>query len=132
MSDMSGPTGEVLLVDDEEAITYAMRRYLRAAGFKVDIASSQPEAEQMIGSCRYELLIVDLRLAPGDGVEGLDVLGFTQRTSPRTKAVVLTAYGSPELEAAARARGACCFLNKPQPLADIARLVHELLELTRA
>ncbi len=122
------PSGEVLIVDDEEAITYAMRRYLRAAGYRVDTAASRHEAEELLGRRRYELLIADLRLAPGDGLQGLDLLAYVRRTSPRTKAVVLTAYGSPELEAESRARGACHFLHKPQPLADIARLVEQLLD----
>ena len=124
------PGGDVLIVDDEEAITYSMRRYLTAAGFRVDTAATQAEAEEMIGRRRYELLIVDLRLSPGDGLEGLDLLAFVRRRSPSTRTVVLTAYGSPELEETARAHGACCFLHKPQPLADIARLVRELVETT--
>ncbi len=130
MTDMASPApgGDVLIVDDEEAITTSMRRYLKAVGFRVDVAASQAEAEAMIGRRRYELLIVDLRLSPGDGHEGLDLLDFARRHSPSTRMVVLTAYGSPELEDAARARGARGFLHKPQPLADIARLVQELVE----
>lgn len=128
MTDTASPAnGDVLIVDDEEAITTSMRRYLRAAGFRVDTAGSQAEAEAMIGRRRYELLIVDLRLCPGDGHQGLDLLDFARRHSPSTRTVVLTAYGSPELEEAARAHGARCFLHKPQPLSEIARLVQELV-----
>jgi DNA-binding NtrC family response regulator len=122
------PAGDVLIVDDEDAITYAMRRYLRAAGYRVDIAATHREAQELLARCRYELLIVDLRLAPGDGLQGLELLAFARRANPRTKLVVLTAYGSPAIEEEARTLGACSFLHKPQPLADIARLVGELLE----
>ncbi len=113
---------KLLIVDDDDDVVRSMRRYLTASGFSVDTASAAGQAEQLIAASRYEIAIVDLRLSPGDRLEGLDFLQFLRRHSPETRTIVLTAYGSPEVEATARDLGVFRFLNKPQPLAEIAQL----------
>jgi two-component system response regulator PilR (NtrC family) len=116
-------SGKVLIVDDEAAISYSMRRFLTASGYHVDVASTLAEAEERLAAAGYGLVIVDLRLSSSDDLQGLDLLRSLRRDNPRTRTMVLSAYGSPELEEAARECGACCFLHKPQPLSEIARLV---------
>jgi two-component system response regulator PilR (NtrC family) len=115
--------GKVLVVDDEAAIAYSMRRFLSASGYEVDVAASLAEAHDKLRAAGYGLVIVDLRLSTSDDLQGLDLLRSLQSRQPRTRTMVLTAYGSPDLEEAARECGACCFLHKPQPLSEIARLV---------
>ena len=60
--------------------------------------------------------------------EGLDLLPYVRSTSPSTRTLLLTAYGSAELEVEARRRGADAVLRKPKPLAEIAQLLSALLE----
>jgi len=45
--------------------------------------------------------------------------------------VVLTSYGSPEIEAEARTAGADAFLRKPKPLSQVAQVVQGLIESPR-
>jgi CheY-like chemotaxis protein len=51
-----------------------------------------------------------------------------RRIAPETKIILLTAYGSPEVELEARQRGAHVLLHKPQPLPAIAEVVSSLLQ----
>lgn len=120
------PRARLLIVDDEEPILFALREYFTARAWEVDCASEREEAEALIASRSYSALIADLRLA-GDGHDGLELVGYATGRSPATHVVVLTAYGSPEVERAARHRGAEAFLHKPIPLAELERVVSALV-----
>ncbi len=120
------PAARLLIVDDEEPILFALREYFTARRWEVDCATERAEAEALIASRNYAALIADLRLA-GDGHDGLELVGYATGRSPATHVVVLTAYGSPEVELAARRRGAQAFLHKPIPLAELERVVAGLV-----
>jgi ActR/RegA family two-component response regulator len=51
---------------------------------------------------------------------------MVQEQCPETRIIVLTAYGSADVEATAQTSGADAFLHKPKPLAEVARIVFEL------
>jgi CheY-like chemotaxis protein len=112
----------ILVVDDEEAIRDATREYLSALGYHVDAAQEREEAEAMLATGDYALVIADMRLTGVHGREGLELVGYLRERCPWSRVVVLTAYGSPELESEARRRGADAFIQKPVPLAELARL----------
>jgi DNA-binding response OmpR family regulator len=118
----------ILIVDDEESIVFAMKRYFTAGGFQVDSARELEEAEALLVNARYGALIADLRLTGVHGAEGLDIIGYAHQHSPWTRTILLTAYGSPELEAEARSRGADVVLRKPQALPDLAQVIVALMQ----
>jgi ActR/RegA family two-component response regulator len=122
-----GPAKRLLLVDDEDTIVFAMRRYFCAQGFDVDSARELNEARGLLSRGEYAAAIVDLRLTGVQGVEGLDVLSHIQEHCPRTRAILLTAYGSRDLDREARKRGADLVLSKPQPLPDLAQVLMGLI-----
>jgi two-component system response regulator PilR (NtrC family) len=76
---------------------------------------------------RYRVVITDLRLSRRDRFEGLEILEHVRQRDPETACVVLTAYGSAENEQRARERGASAFLEKPQPLDQVATVVAALV-----
>lgn len=117
----------ILIVDDEEPITFALQRFLTARGFEVAAAYEREEAEALILAGDFDVVIADMRLTGTHGAEGLELLSCVRRFAPRTRTVLLTAYGTPELEREARARGADEFLLKPQPLPELADLLEDLL-----
>ncbi len=78
-------------------------------------------------SQQYDILVSDLRLADSNGLQGLDVVDCAQRTQPSIRCIVLTAYGSLEVESRARRAGTDVFLHKPKPLADLASVIDRLL-----
>lgn len=119
----------LLVVDDEETILDATRDYFAAQGYLVDSAREREEAEALLATARYSLVIADMRLTGAHGREGLELLSYLRERCPWSKTIVLTAYGSPELEREILRRGADAFLEKPVPLSDVARTVNRLLEV---
>jgi CheY-like chemotaxis protein len=119
------PRRSALLLDDEEAILLPTATYFRSLGFAVDMAREPEEAEALVQHHHYDLAVVDLRVTPFGGAQGLDVLREIKRRQPRTSVIVLSAYISPELEA--WALGADGVLSKPQSLPVLARLALGLM-----
>lgn len=119
------PNTQLLVVDDEEPIRYALREYFVARGYAVDCAQEIEEAEALINVRTYDIVIADLRLTGIHGAEGLDLVDYVRERGD-AKVILLTAYGTSEIERAAYARGANAFLHKPTPLSIIADLVAKL------
>jgi DNA-binding NtrC family response regulator len=124
-----GPAvSRILIVDDEESICFSMSEYFEHHGFKVDTARDVDEAEKLIQSTDYKVVIQDLRLGVNKVSDGLEIIKLLQRRQPEARIIVLTAYGSAEMEAEAMRCGADAFLRKPKPLSQVAQVVQGLLE----
>ena len=122
------PMPRLLVVDDEEAICFSMSEYFSLHGYKVDTASEIEDAEKLLGAASYKVVIQDLRLTMTSNQEGLDMIKMIREANPQTRIVVLTAYGSPEIEDEARRCGADAFLRKPKPLSQVAQVIQGLIE----
>jgi len=122
---------KLLVVDDEESICFSMREYFSQHGFKVDTAREIEEAEGLIKGTDYQVIIQDLRLGVDQRQEGIEIIKLVHEQNPETRIVVLTSYGSPEVEAEARRAGADAFLRKPKPLSQVAQVVQGLIESPR-
>ena len=57
------PMPRLLIIDDEESICFSMSEYFSLHGYRVDAAQELDEAEKLIGSREYKVVIQDLRLA---------------------------------------------------------------------
>lgn len=124
-------SGNLLVVDDEESICFSISEYFSQHGFKVDTAREMEEAEGLIKETEYAVIIQDLRLGLTRQPDGIEIIKLVHTRSPQTRIVVLTSYGSPEVEAEARRAGADAFLRKPKPLSQVAQVVQGLIESPR-
>lgn len=122
----------LLVVDDEESICFSMREYFSQHGFNVDTAREMEEAEGLIKTTNYKVIIQDLRLGLTRHPDGIEIIKLVHQRSPGTLIVVLTSYGSQEVEEEARRAGADAFLRKPKPLSQVAQVVQGLIESPRA
>jgi len=118
----------LLVVDDEESICFSMSEYFSLHGYKVDTAREFDDAEKLIESTDYRVVIQDLRLSTARNPDGLEMIRTIRKRHPQTRIIVLTAYGSAEMEDEARRVGADAFLRKPKPLSQVAQVVQGLLE----
>jgi DNA-binding NtrC family response regulator len=118
----------LLVIDDEESICFSMREYFSLHGFKVDTARELEEAEKLIEDTEYKVVIQDLRLGTNRNPDGLDIIKLIRDHNQTTRIVVLTAYGTTEVEDEAIRRGADAFLRKPKPLSQVAQVVQGLIE----
>src|SRR5688572_9321313 len=117
----------MLVVDDERPIVFALREYFSERGFAVDSAGELSEARRLVLSHRYSVVITDLRLSGTTGTEGFELVELLRGLEPRAAIVLLTGYGSPEIEREAHDRGVDVFLQKPIPLSAVAAIAHRLV-----
>jgi DNA-binding response OmpR family regulator len=116
----------ILIVDDQDSILHAVDRFFTRAGFDVDCAHELEEAEALVTHIAYDLVIADLSLSEQGSTEGLEIVRYVRQCCPRTRVIMLTAYGSPSIENEALRRGCDRFVVKPKSLADLVKIAAEL------
>jgi CheY-like chemotaxis protein len=80
----------ILIVDDDDAIRALVMTVLRRRGFPVDSARNGVEALELLASCRYSLVVLDLMMPRMNGYEVLDHFSGMPSTT-RPLVLVLTA-----------------------------------------
>lgn len=115
---------KILVIDDEEAICFAFRRYFQRRGFAVTVAATGAEGEQRFAEISPDIVFLDVRLPDGSG---LDVLERLREIDPRACVVVITAYGTLETVTRAIRGKAFDYLVKPLDLDRAAQIVAEAL-----
>jgi DNA-binding response OmpR family regulator len=115
----------ILVVEDEVDLVVTYDRLLRREGYRVVTAASLADGLRVIESARPALVISDLRLPDGDG---LDIIRAARALDPPPPVIVVTAFASRAARDAALASGATAFLAKPFPASALLRLVHDELE----
>ncbi|MEQ8277480.1 MAG: sigma-54 dependent transcriptional regulator [Deltaproteobacteria bacterium] len=109
MSAGKGPA-HVLVVDDEEDLCLLIAMRLEHHGYAVTTESSARGAVELLSRELFDVVVLDLRLEDGDGMEVLDRI---RAHDPDLPVVMLTAHGSIEAAVEAMQRGAYGFLTKP-------------------
>ncbi|MBI4424132.1 MAG: response regulator [Elusimicrobia bacterium] len=104
------PPLHVLIVDDAPDDLALSRLALERAGLRVSGASTLREAREALDRAGFEVLLVDLRLPDGDG---LDLLSAAREKDPQCVGVVLTGFASTDAAVSSLRRGAYDFLTKP-------------------
>jgi DNA-binding NtrC family response regulator len=107
---------EVLIVDDEAAMREALEVNFRRRGWRVKSAGGVEEAVQQFQREPSRLVITDMRMTDGDG---LQVMKEVRKRAPRTPVILLTAYGSVPDAVQAMRGGACDYLQKPISFAEL-------------
>jgi DNA-binding response OmpR family regulator len=126
---VANPMAErILIVDDEELIVMAMRKYFERLGYAVDSAYELEEAQALLANYSYDLVIADLRLTGIGGVEGLQIVSDVHQRCANTRVMLLSAFGTAEIERESFNRGADAFLQKPKAMMEIATVARTLLE----
>ena len=114
----------LLVVDDEPDLRTLYELTLVREGYDVECASSVAEAWTMLQGKTYQLLITDMRLPDGTG---MDLLRQIEQAGRSEKAVVITAYGSAENAVEALKAGAYDYLTKPVDLKQFRAVVASAL-----
>jgi two-component system nitrogen regulation response regulator GlnG len=113
---------QILVVDDEQAVCWALQRALTREGHGVMVASSAEEAFTLVESSRPDVIILDVRLP---GLDGLSALAQLRELSDDAPVIVVTAHGNLTTAVRAVEGGAFDYLAKPfdleQALETVAR-----------
>ena len=81
--------GSVLVVDDEPTIAEVVSRYLARAGYETRVAGDGPQAIELAGERRPDLVVLDLMLPGIDGLEVMRRLRELGETGPRERVAVI-------------------------------------------
>jgi len=119
---------KVLVVDDEESVVVTIKAILQLDGYDVATTTSCTQARAMVRDVEYDLVLTDLRLEDGDG---LDVLKAVRESHPETVTIMLTGYASLESAIQALRAGAYDYLVKPSEVEELRATVARGVERRR-
>ncbi|TNE32703.1 MAG: sigma-54-dependent Fis family transcriptional regulator [Alphaproteobacteria bacterium] len=110
-------SNRVLLVEDDRGIATVIRAALEDEGFGIDHCSSIADRDRLIEEHRYDVLLTDVILSDGDGIQ---TLGVVRARDPQMPVIVLSAQNT--LDTAVRASETQAFEYFPKPF-DLDELV---------
>ncbi len=115
----------VLVVDDELSLREFLDLLLTKAGYEVVTAASVEEARALLASQEVDLVISDMKLGKGSGLE---VLHAARALSAPPEVILITAYGSPASAVESMRAGAYDYICKPFDNEELKLLVQKALE----
>jgi DNA-binding NtrC family response regulator len=116
----------ILIVEDEPRIALALCRALEFPPSNKRCVEISPVAETALSKIRskaYDLIITDLRMP---GMSGAEFLRQVHDLCPGTPTMLITGFGSPEVEDLARRLGAV-YMSKPFSLRCFVEQVDEII-----
>jgi len=118
----------ILVVEDETNVAMALCRVLKlpeGGGYQVESCDSGESALDRLQEKHFDLLVTDLRMP---GMSGLELLERARLVSPETRSILITAYGSSQVEQDAQ-RKANYYLPKPFTMKNFVRAVQQALSM---
>lgn len=114
----------ILIVDDEETIRLALRKFLRSRGYEVEVAGSGDQAMQILDRESFSLMLCDVRMP---GMTGVQVVPQARKKDQDLAIIMLTAVNDAATATEVLASGATDYLMKPVELADLQQAVDRAL-----
>lgn len=105
-----GGMRKILVVDDDPSILKVIVMRLESEGYEVLATTSAHQARPMIEQASFDLALLDLKLAEGNGIQLMEEL---HRVNPELPVIILTAHGSINSAVEAIKKGAYSYLTKP-------------------
>lgn len=116
----------ILLVDDEPNILAILKKSLQKLDPPCEILTARDgnEALTLLQDKPFNLVVTDYKMA---GLDGIELLERIQQLQPETRTILITAYGSDELEVHARRLQAYEYLTKPLEIGAFRQVVQQAL-----
>jgi two-component system response regulator PilR (NtrC family) len=113
-------SARILVVDDEASLRELLRIVLEAEGYRVALAATYKEATRELSQRSYDLVICDIVLPDGNG---LDLLRVHHKTRPETPFAMITAHSTPAHMITSLREGAVEYLSKPFDVDNLKLIV---------
>ena len=112
----------VLVVDDEEDLTWSISKHLSKDKdfYNLNAVNSAADALDLLKKKTIELVISDIRMPE---ISGLDLLLKIRENYPETKVIIMTAYGSSEIQEEANKHGCFKYIEKPFEINDLRQMI---------
>ncbi|HEY3177152.1 MAG TPA: sigma-54 dependent transcriptional regulator [Candidatus Polarisedimenticolia bacterium] len=128
MAESPALRGRILVADDDGPLGRLFKAVLAGGGHEVEVVTDGETARQRITNGRFDLVLVDLTMAP---VGGLELLEHSKTASPGTTVVMITGNATAESAVEALKRGAHDYLIKPVQNEQLLCVVRRVLEMKR-
>jgi two-component system response regulator AtoC len=115
---------KILIVDDELEMCLSLAELLETRGFKAEYATGTRDANLSLEREKYDLILLDIRMPDGNGVDFLNVIKSRDRSIP---VIMVSAFASVENVVKAMKYGAVNFYSKP---IDMPALLEEVERIT--
>jgi DNA-binding NtrC family response regulator len=122
----------ILIVEDETVFAKAVQKRLERSGYGCEIASTLGAARQSVAASEPDLVLLDMRLPDGSGLDFLREL--RARPAGEVSVLVMSAYGEVDDAVSAMKQGATDYLKKPVDLEELMVNVEKVFgrgDLTR-
>jgi two-component system, NtrC family, response regulator AtoC len=116
----------ILIIEDENVFASAVQKKLTRAGYVCEVAGSLASAWEMFKKTTPDLILLDMRLPDGSGLEFLE--GIREKEKTQVAVLVMSAYGEVEDAVSAMKLGASDYLKKPVDLDELLINVQKVIE----
>jgi two-component system response regulator HydG len=114
----------ILLVEDDLTYSRIVKTFLEKNGFAVQTAIKVKDAQNLINSSKFDLIIADFRLPDGTGME---LLQWSKAEFPQTQVILITHYSDIRIAIKAMKLGAFEYITKPINPDELLATVNESL-----
>lgn len=121
--------GRILVIDDEIGMCKTLNDILVDQGYRVEVAHSGSEGLAKASRRPPDLVILDLCLPDGDG---LDLLARIQKVVPGSEVLIITAYGRERTLEEVHSRDILAYLEKPLDLERALELIRQAIKPAQA
>ena len=128
---LAGTMPRILLIDDDEFVSVTLQQYLAARECEVVVATDREAAELRLVDGTYDLVLVDPYMTGEAHREVGAMITSIRVLQPEAAIVIVSAYTSPQLIAAADANGSSAVLTKPQSVLFVSQLIMTSLRVRR-
>jgi two-component system NtrC family response regulator len=118
----------ILIIDDDQGFCGMLSRLMEKIGHQSTACCTLKEGLQEASTNPYELVLLDVRLPDGNGLEAIDAL---KKTPCAPEVIVVTGFGNPEGAELAIRGGAWDYIEKPASLNEIISPVVRALHYSR-
>jgi DNA-binding response OmpR family regulator len=116
-----------LVVEDEILLNEELEEQLLEEQFTVDTALNFEQAENLLLGEQFDLVLLDLSLPGGDGLDLLKMIKKQRKTSDETAVIILTARGEIEDRVKGLELGGDDYLSKPFAMPELRARIHAVL-----
>jgi two-component system KDP operon response regulator KdpE len=121
--------GSLLIVDDEPAIRWALRKTLQGMGFEITEAETGEQAIALVRTTRFDAILLDVGM-PGMG--GIETCKRIRKLLPLLGIVMLTVRNTEEDKVEALDAGADDYITKPFQVRELAARLRAIVRRAHA
>jgi DNA-binding response OmpR family regulator len=114
---------KILIIEDEKELIGTLKGFLEQEGFLCETAGTYSEAEDALSVFNYDIIILDLTLPGGDG---LDLIKLIKKNNKQAGLLIVTARNSLDEKVKGLDMGADDYMTKPFHLAELNSRIKSL------